>query len=144
MPRYPNVISLKSKVSAMTGLNAITTPMTWRGHVRASVILGLPLVGSHLAQMLTHITDVVMLGWYSIEALAAVVLASQIYFVVFIVGSGFAFAIMPMCATAIGAREDRQVRRSVRMGAWIVTLYGLIFSLPLWFLEPILIAVGQQ
>lgn len=128
----------------MAGLNAITTPMTWRGHVRASVILGLPLVGSHLAQMLTHITDVVMLGWYSIEALAAVVLASQIYFVVFIVGSGFAFAIMPMCAAAIGAREDRQVRRSVRMGAWIVTLYGLIFSLPLWFLEPILLAVGQQ
>jgi MATE family multidrug resistance protein len=118
--------------------------MPWGGHIRASVVLGIPLVGSHVAQMLTHITDVIMLGWYSVESLAAVVLASQIYFIVFIVGSGFAFAIMPMCAAAIGAGDDRQVRRSVRMGAWIVTLYGLVLAIPLWFLEPILLVLGQQ
>lgn len=118
--------------------------MSWGGHIRASVALGIPLIGSHVAQMLTHITDVVMLGWYSVEALAAVVLASQIYFVVFIVGSGFAFAIMPMCAAAVGAGDDRQVRRSVRMGAWISTLYGILFALPLWYLETILLLLGQQ
>jgi MATE family multidrug resistance protein len=119
-------------------------PMTWRGHIRASAILGLPLIGSHIAQMLTHITDVVMLGWYSVESLAAVVLASQLYFVIFIVGSGFAFAVMPMCATAIGAGNTRQVRRSVRMGAWLVTIYGILLALPLWYLKPILLALGQQ
>jgi len=128
----------------MSAQTSITSPMSWGSHIRASVILGIPLVGSHLAQMLTHITDVVMLGWYSVEALAAVILASQVYFVIFLVGSGFAFAITPMCATAIGALDDRQVRRSVRMGSWIVTLYGFIFSVPLWFLKPILIALGQQ
>lgn len=118
--------------------------MSWGGHIRASVVLGLPLVGSHVAQMLTHITDVIMLGWYTVEALAAVVLAGQIYFIVFIVGSGFAFAITPMCASAIGAEDERQVRRSVRMGAWIVTLYGLCLAIPLWYLEPALLALGQQ
>lgn len=128
----------------MTAQPASTAPMPWGGHIRASVVLGIPLVGSHVAQMLTHITDVIMLGWYSVESLAAVVLASQIYFIVFIVGSGFAFAIMPMCAAAIGAGDDRQVRRSVRMGAWIVTLYGLVLAIPLWFLEPILLVLGQQ
>lgn len=121
-----------------------SAPMPWSGHIRASVVLGVPLVGSHVAQMLTHITDVIMLGWYSVESLAAVVLASQIYFIVFIVGSGFAFAIMPMCAAAIGAGDDRQVRRSVRMGAWIVTLYGAVLAIPLWYLEPILLVLGQQ
>jgi MATE family multidrug resistance protein len=129
---------------AMTAQTDQSAPMPWAGHIRASVVLGIPLVGSHVAQMLTHITDVVMLGWYSVESLAAVVLASQTYFIVFIVGSGFAFAIMPMCASAIGAGDDRQVRRSVRMGFWIVTLYGILFALPLWFLEPILLFLGQQ
>nr|WP_323778768.1 MATE family efflux transporter [Amylibacter sp.] len=121
-----------------------TPPMTWRGHIRASLVLGLPLIGSHIAQMLTHITDVAMLGWYSVESLAAVVLATQAYFIIFIVGSGFAFAVMPLCATAIGAGDDRQVRRSVRMGSWIVTLYGILLAVPLWNIEPILIALGQQ
>lgn len=122
----------------------VIPPMSWRGHTRAVVVLGLPLIGSHVAQMLTHITDVVMLGWYSVDALAAVVLATQLFFVIFIVGSGFAFAVMPLCATAIGAGDDRQVRRSVRMGAWIVTIYGIILALPLWFLKPILLSFGQQ
>lgn len=119
-------------------------PMTWRGHIRASLVLGLPLIGSHIAQMLTHITDVAMLGWYSVDALAAVVLATQAYFIIFIVGSGFAFAVMPLCSTAIGAGDDRQVRRSVRMGSWIVTIYGILLAVPLWNIEPILIALGQQ
>ncbi|WP_286135037.1 MATE family efflux transporter [Neptunicoccus cionae] len=121
-----------------------TPPMTWRAHIRASLLLGLPLVGSHIAQMLTHITDVAMLGWYSVDALAAVVLATQAYFVVFIVGAGFAFAVMPLCAAAIGAGNDRQVRRSVRMGAWLVTIYGLLLAVPLWNIETILLFLGQQ
>ncbi len=128
----------------MTATPDQSAPMQWGGHIRASVVLGLPLVGSHIAQMLTHITDVVMLGWYTIDALAGVVLAGQMYFIVFIVGSGIAFAIMPMCATALGAGDDRQVRRSVRMGAWLVTLYAFIFAIPLWYLKSILLFLGQQ
>lgn len=128
----------------MTSQVKTDAPMSWGGHIRASIVLGLPLVGSHVAQMLTHITDVVMLGWYQVEALAGVVLATQLYFIVFIVGSGFAFAIVPMCATALGKGDDKQVRRSVRMGTWIVTIYGLLFAIPLWFLKPILLLLGQQ
>ena len=112
--------------------------------MRASAALGLPLIGSHLAQMLTHTTDVVMMGWYSVEGLAAVVLASQFYFVFFIVGSGFAFAVMPMAASALGAGDQRQVRRSVRMGCWLVLGYGAVVAVPLWYLEPILRATGQE
>ncbi|MCP5073341.1 MAG: MATE family efflux transporter [Rhodobacteraceae bacterium] len=120
------------------------TTQSWGDHIVASSALGLPLIGSHIAQMLTHTTDVVMMGWYSVEGLAAVVLAAQIYFVVFIVGSGFAFAVMPMAASALGAGDDAQVRRSVRMGSWLVLAYGAVMLLPLWNLQPILIALGQE
>lgn len=121
-----------------------SAPMTWGGHIRASVILGIPLIGSHVAQMLTHITDVVMLGWYSVEALAAVVLAAQVFFVVFIVGSGFAFAVMPLAANALGAEDDQQVRRAVRMGGWNCLFYFAVMAFPLWHTDKLLLLMGQE
>ena len=48
--------------------------MTKTAHARATLALGLPLIGSHLAQMALHVTDTVMLGWYGVNELAAVVL----------------------------------------------------------------------
>ena len=78
---------------------------TYGAHARAIAVLGLPLIGSNLAQVAMGITDALMLGWYSVEALAAVTLAFSIYFVLFIVGSGFAIAVMPMIATAVGAGD---------------------------------------
>lgn len=119
-------------------------PMPWRGHIRASVALGLPLIGSHLAQTLTQITDVVMLGWYAVDALAGVILAAQVFFVVFLVGSGFAFAVMPMAAAALGAGDAAQARRAVRMGVCACLTYGAVMAVPLWFTEAILLTLGQQ
>jgi len=121
-----------------------SSQQNWGTHIRASVKLSLPLIGSHLAQMLTNTTDVVMMGWYSVEGLAAVVLATSSFFLFFIVGSGFAFAVMPMAATALGADEPAQVRRSVRMGGWLVLLYGAMSMVPLLYMEQILLALGQE
>ena len=68
-----------------------TTPRQALGvQTRALLTLGLPLVGSHLAQMAITTTDTIMLGWYDVTALAGVSLAGPVFFCVFIVGSGFA------------------------------------------------------
>ena len=48
--------------------------MTYAGHAKAILLLGLPLVGGHLAQMAIQITDTLMMGWYSIPGLAAMVI----------------------------------------------------------------------
>ncbi len=62
---------------AKTGLMVNTqSPMPWSGHLKATLVLGLPLLGSHTAQMLVHLTDTIMVGWYGVEELAAVVLAT--------------------------------------------------------------------
>ncbi len=116
----------------------------WGGHFRATLALGLPLIGSNIAQMLTHTTDIVMLGWYGVEELAATVLAVELYFVAFIVGSGFANAVMPMVAGALGAANRRDIRRSVRMGAWITVIYCVALFPVLWFSKPIFLALGQE
>ncbi len=100
-------------------------PLTYRQHLRAVLGLGLPLVGSHLAQFAITLTDAVMLGWYSVEALAAEVLGGTLFFVLFIMGSGFAWAVMPMVATAASSGEEAQVRRVTRMGLWASALFAL-------------------
>lgn len=107
-------------------------------------MLGGPLIASQVAQFLIHMTDTIMLGWYDVTALAAVTLGSTMYFVTFIVGAGFAFAVTPMVAAAAEADDEAQVRRVTRMGLWLSIAYGLLFTLPFMWSEQILLAIGQD
>lgn len=107
-------------------------------------MLGLPLVGSSLAQMALHVTDTVMVGWYGLVPLAAVVLGASSFFIVFVVGSGFAKAVMPMVAAALGRGDEAQVRRDTRMGLWLSIGYGIVVIPVFWWSGPILLALGQN
>lgn len=118
--------------------------MTKREHIRALLILGLPLVGSHLAQFSIGLIDTIMLGWYSVDALAAQVIASTIFFVFFIFGSGFAWAVMPMVATAAGEGDETQVRRVTRMGLWASIAFAILVMPVFMSGEAILSAMGQE
>ncbi len=120
------------------------TPLSKTGHAKATLTLGLPLVGSHLAQMALHVTDTVMLGWYGMLELASVVLGASGFFVVFILGSGFAQAVMPMVAQALGRGDEVQVRRDTRMGLWLSIAFGVLCYPIFWWSGPILLALGQQ
>ncbi|MEM1274687.1 MAG: MATE family efflux transporter [Pseudomonadota bacterium] len=115
-----------------------------RYHLRATAWLALPLIGGHLAQQIISITDTVMLGWYGVVALAAGALGATCYFVVFIVGSGFALAVMPMVAREAASGNDAQVRRVTRMGLWLAALTGVLIYPVFWYAEPLLIALRQE
>lgn len=116
----------------------------WRQHLRETLALGLPLVGTQLAQIATGVTDTVMVGWLGAEELAAVVLGSQTFFIVLIFGGGLAQAIVPLVAAARGAGDERAVRRSVRMGLWVTLAYGFIAIAILSQTGRILLALGQD
>jgi MATE family multidrug resistance protein len=118
--------------------------MTYNGHAKAIMTLGLPIIGSHVAQIAITTTDTVMMGWYGVAELAGLVLAGSIYFVIFLVGAGFSFAVMPMVANASEQDDDVKVRRITRMGLWISALYALILIPFLWWSKPFLLALGQE
>lgn len=118
--------------------------MTYPGHVRAILTLGLPLIGGHLAQFAVGLTDTVMLGWYGVEALAAVTLAGSYFFVLFLLGAGFGWAVMPMVATAAAEEDETSIRRATRMGLWASLIFAvLVLPLLIWS-QPILLALGQE
>ncbi|MCT7663504.1 MATE family efflux transporter [Shinella kummerowiae] len=117
---------------------------SWAAHFRTTFTLGVPLIGAQLAQLGIHTTDVVILGRLGAAHLAAIVLSSQFFFTIFILGSGFANAVMPMVAQAYGRGDTVSVRRSVRMGMWVVLLYSVLM-IPLFYsAENILLYAGQK
>ena len=118
--------------------------MTYPAHVWAIAVLGLPLIGGHLAQFAIGLTDTIMLGRYDVEALAAVTLAGSFYFVLFLFGGGFGLAVMPMVATSAAEEDETSIRRSTRMGLWLSLLYGMLVMPLLWWSYPILIATDQD
>jgi hypothetical protein len=109
---------------AMTATPEPVAPPRGEGHLRPILALALPLIGGHLAQFAVGLTDTVMIGWYGVAELAALVLAHAYHFTIFIMGSGFAWAVMPLVAAAAGTADDTQVRRVTRMGLWISILFG--------------------
>ena len=113
-------------------------------HARATLTLGLPLIGSHVAQFVLHLTDTVMLGWYGVLPLAAGVLGASSFFTIFVLGSGFAKAVMPMVASANSQGDERQVRRVARMGLWLSILFSALTYPVFWWSGPILLALGQE
>jgi MATE family multidrug resistance protein len=104
----------------------------------------MPLIGSNLAQVGIGMTDILMLGWYSVDALAAVTLAGSMYFTLYLVGSGFAWAVMPIVAKSSEEGDDVQLRRATRMGLWLSMIFAALVLPPLLFFEPIMVALGQK
>src|SRR4051794_8096561 len=75
-----------------TGRAAVTTEdnspyyernMSWPAHLKATLILGMPLIGAQLAQLGINTTDVLIIGRLGTTQLAAMVLASQYFFTIF-------------------------------------------------------------
>ena len=122
----------------------MATHLTYRAHLRACLRLGFPLVMSHVAQLSIRLSDAIMLGWYSVEALAAEVLGGTLFYVLFIIGSGFAWAVMPMVAEAQASGDETRVRRLARMGGWLSVLFACLVLPLMLFAAPIFRLLGQD
>lgn len=117
---------------------------SWWAHIRGTLSLGIPLIGAQLAQLGIHTTDVVIVGQLGAEYLATIVLAGQFLFTIFIFGSGFSIAVVPMVAQAFGRGDATSVRRSLRMGLWVAIGYWMVMQPVFYHAEDILILLGQQ
>lgn len=113
-------------------------------HARATLALGLPLVGSSLAQFALHVVNTIMVGWYGVIPLAALVIGASSFFILFIFGSGFAKAVMPLAANARAKGDDQELRRSARMGLWLSIAFALLIYPVFWNAEAVLLMLHQK
>ena len=80
------------------------------GQIRAVLVLGLPLAAASMAQLGLHISNTLLVGHYNTTSLSALVISTSAFFVIFVLGSGFARAVTPLVATARvqGSEQDRK------------------------------------
>ncbi|MCF3973185.1 MATE family efflux transporter [Paracoccus salsus] len=112
-------------------------------HVAATLSLGLPLIGSHLARMAIGVSDTVMVGWFGVEQLAALVIATSFLIILFFLGMGFGTGVMGLIATAMARGDETEVRRGTRMALWLSGLFSILMMPLMWWSEGILLALGQ-
>lgn len=118
----------------------------WLSEARATLALAWPMILTNLAQTAMTVTDVMMLGRLSPEALAAGTLGHNLYFMPIIFGLGLLTAASPMMASALGRKlhSVREVRHTARQGLWLAVIVCLPIWAVLWHTEDILLAMGQD
>lgn len=130
-------------------VNATLTPAPvkgpWRREFFALMAIGLPMALTQLVQFSINTVDVVMIGRLGPEPLAAGALGLVMFYVLFVAGMGPAMAVSPMVSQALGADagDVRDVRRSVRMGLWLVGIGAPALSLIYLFAEEFAVMTGQ-
>lgn len=106
-------------------------------------MLAWPLVVAQLAQIMLFTTDVVMMGWLGPQYLAAGNLTSSFFNLFLLGGFGMVGAVAPLTAQAIGARDARSVRRTVRQGLWLSAILSAVMMPLFWQTGPIMLALGE-
>jgi MATE family multidrug resistance protein len=107
--------------------------------------IGLPMAATQLVQFSINTVDVLMIGRLGAGPLAAGALGLVMFYFLFVAGMGPAMATSPMVSQALGADADdvRDVRRSVRMGLWLVAIFAPLAALIFFFAEEFALATGQ-
>lgn len=118
--------------------------MSWYSELQATLKLALPLIISQLASIFLFTTDVVMMGWLGPQFLAGGSLAMALLHPLFIGCVGLVSATAPLIAQAIGARDIRSVRRTVRQGFWASIILAFIVTPILFNAEFLFLLLGQN
>ncbi|MBR0656304.1 MATE family efflux transporter [Plastoroseomonas arctica] len=120
---------------------------------RALLALAFPIALTNLSQMAMALTDALILGRLSTEALAAVTLGTNLSWALLAPAFGMALAAAPMLAQSRGAGTRggglgrgwvREMRRDARQALWAVGIVTLPSWAILWNTEALLLLLGQE
>ncbi|HVY67109.1 MAG TPA: MATE family efflux transporter [Gammaproteobacteria bacterium] len=114
-----------------------------RADVAALLRLAGPLVLIQVGSMLMGVVDTMMVGRVSPAALAGVALANLYFFSFAMFGMGVLFALDPIVAQALGARDELAVRRGLQRGLVLATVVTVPVMLAQLTVRPVLELAGQ-
>lgn len=105
--------------------------------------LALPMVLTQFGQLAMMMTDLVFIGRFGPDALAAAALGGRVYLLGLAFGVGLLAPIAPLAAQAFGAHSVAVIRRLLRMGLWAAVLISIAIMAFALHGEQILLALGQ-
>jgi MATE family multidrug resistance protein len=112
---------------------------------RATLTLALPIIGTQLAQMAIHTTDVWLLSHYNAAALGAGAPGVAIFSFLWMLGLGLAMATPALASQARGRdpSDIESVRHAVHDGLISTGIVSLVCTGLLLVMEPFLRLIGQ-
>lgn len=136
------MVAAPFRPKTMTAVSALSRG-AWRAEAKATLVLGLPLIGSQLAHMAVTSTDVLMMGWVGPETLAAGALGFNLYVTLFVFAMGVAYAGGGPMAQALGAGRPGEIGYLLPQSLIVTTLVAVPLVFVLILAEPILRLLGQ-
>jgi multidrug resistance protein, MATE family len=127
----------------MDGSRTLIGRPSWRRELIEILILAAPLATALLAQMAMGITDTIMMGRVSSDALAAGGLGASVAFMMIITGQGLLTGMQPVVAQGRGAGDHSAFGRTLAAGLIMSLLISLPIILVLINIDRILDALGE-
>ncbi len=118
--------------------------LSYRGHLRETISLSVPVIIGQLGTVLMGVIDNVMIGGLGAVQFSAATLSNSLFFLFSIIPIGATYAITPLISESVGAgkaqRAGKYLKQSVYFmlllsGLIMAVLYGVILSLP-YFGQP--------
>ena len=109
----------------------------WKTEVRETLILGGPVVGTQLAQILLSATDTVMAGRLGAADLASVALGGGVFYPLCLYGMGVLMSVSPTVSQLYGAGRHDEIGRQLHQGLWVALVLGVFTAGAAQFCEPI-------
>jgi len=104
---------------------------TRRQELRALWKLALPIAIAQAGQSLMSFVDTAVVGRAGTQALAAVGLATAVYFAVSSFAMGLMMGLDPLVAQAFGAGNPRRARGVLWQGCYLAFIAGVVLAIPL-------------
>jgi len=129
--------------SAVSGAAAKSPPPPLSRHAADTARLAAPLAIAQLSQMAMGVTDTILLGSLSADALAAGGLGAGMFFVIVTLLQGVLSSVSVTVANARGAQAEHRVPHIYWTGLTLSVLLAVPAFLLLSYTEPILLAFGE-
>lgn len=115
----------------------------FRTELSTTLKLATPLALGQLAQIGMMLTDTIMLGALGESAIAVGGLSGSLYFTLAMILQGPAGSLGILISHARGAATPERIAPVMR-GAFVISTLAIVpLALALWFIEPLLIAIGE-
>ena len=114
-----------------------------RADFRELISLATPIVAVWVGIMLMGVVDSIMVGRYSAQALASVAIGNFYFFSVFVLAGGILFALDPLVAQAVGAKDPPAITIALERGLVLSVLLAVAMIPLLLAGGPVLRALRQ-
>ncbi len=115
-----------------------------KDELRQFAIIALPLSAAYLAEFAMFLTTKMVVGKLGYHSLAAVGIAGDLTFEVFVVLLALLSIVGVLAAQAYGAGEKGELGDSVRQGLIVSTGLGIGATIIIWNLDFVLVVTGQD